>query len=76
MKIEFFSDSDRASIISKHLDVPVVISNSEKGCKISFEIDPNNINIVAMTLFHCGCEYAINEAIKAFPKSYQPSEFK
>ena len=32
MKIEFFSDSDRASIISKHLDVPVVITNSDKEC--------------------------------------------
>jgi|APFre7841882793_1041355.scaffolds.fasta_scaffold73549_1 hypothetical protein len=76
MKIEFFSDSDRAAIISKNLDVPVEIINSDKGCKISFDIDPNNINIVAMTLFHCGCEYAINEAVKAFPKSYHPSEFK
>lgn len=75
MKVTFFSDPQRASHISKKLNVPVEVSETDKGCEISFDINPQFINIVAFLLFQAGADYAYEQSRKIIKENF-PTEFK
>jgi hypothetical protein len=73
MKVTFFSDAEKASHISKTLNVPVEV----KGCEISFDINPQFMNIAAFLLFQAGADYAYNESRKIIRENFNlPTEFK
>jgi len=75
MKVTFFSDPQRASHISKKLNVPVEVNETDKGCEISFDINPQFINIVAFLLFQAGADYAYEQSRKIIRENF-PTEFK
>jgi alpha-D-ribose 1-methylphosphonate 5-phosphate C-P lyase len=77
MKVTFFSDAEKASHISKTLNVPVEVKETDKGCEISFDINPDFMNIAAFLLFQAGADYAYNESKKIIRQNFNlPTEFK
>jgi hypothetical protein len=75
MKITFFADHEKASHISKTLQVPVEVKETSKGCEISFNINDEFMNITAFLLFQAGCHYAFEQSKKILRNNF-PTEFK